>query len=41
MRKHFPVYHTWRKNVEKFSTNEKALLLDKLFEFYFESADEK
>lgn len=34
-RKHFPVYGTWMKNVEKLSTEEKALLLDKLFDFYY------
>ncbi len=34
-RKSFPIYHTWMRNVEKLTTEEKALLLDMLFDFYY------
>ena len=34
-RKSFPIYRSWGKNVDKLSTEEKALLLDKLFDFYY------
>ena len=38
MRKHFPIYSSWRTNIEKLSTEEKALLLDKLMDFYFDGS---
>ena len=34
-RKSFPIFRSWGKNVDKLSTEEKALLLDKLFDFYY------
>lgn len=33
-RKHFPIYMDWEQSIKKFSVAEKALFLDKLFEFY-------